>query len=348
MLYELGLVLSKIYGPFRLFNSHLFLIVAGITLGFFLTFLLLPRVCRFLPVDRGREFAIESHVACGKPTGSGVFFISIFIFVSLLVVPFGENQLMVLALMFLTMLSGYLDDRSRKPWSEYLKGALDLALALTASLVLIEDASNMWLPFTKSSFDLSPTVFIPLSTVVIWTSINATNCSDGVDGLSSTLVLLALMSLGVFLYFVVGHEEISAYLLLPHYSDSAKWAIMIFTLVGTLAGYLWHNAYPSSVLMGDAGSRALGFFIGVSVMNSGNPFLLLIVSSVLMINGGTGLVKVGLLRFFKIRIFHNIRFPLHDHFRHVKKWSGTQVLIRFAIIQILLIIVMFGLLMKVR
>ena len=184
--------------------------------------------------------------------------------------------------------------------------------------------------------------------MIIWLSINATNCSDGVDGLSSTLVLLALISLGGFLYFVVGHEIISKYLLLPHYEESAKWAIMIFVMVGCLAGYLWYNAYPSLVLMGDAGSRPLGFFIGVCVMNTGNPFLILIVSSVLMINGGTGLVKVGLLRFFRIRIFHDIRFPLHDHFRQVRKWSGTQVLIRFALIQILLIIVLFGVLVKVR
>ncbi len=100
--------------------------------------------------------------------------------------------------------------------------------------------------------------------------------------------------------------------------------------------------------MGDAGSRALGFIIGVMVMNTGNPFTIIVVSTVMLVNGGGGLVKVALLRFFKIRIFHNIRFPLHDHFRKERQWSNTQVLVRFALIQILVSIVLFGLFMKVR
>jgi len=100
--------------------------------------------------------------------------------------------------------------------------------------------------------------------------------------------------------------------------------------------------------MGDAGSRALGFFIGVLVISTGNPFLILIVSTVILVNGGAGLVKVALLRFFKIRIFHTVRFPLHDHFRITRKWSNAQVLIRFALVQILITIVLFGIFMKVR
>jgi phospho-N-acetylmuramoyl-pentapeptide-transferase len=187
-----------------------------------------------------------------------------------------------------------------------------------------------------------------VSTVVLWTSINTTNCSDGVDGLSSTLVLLALLSLGAFLYFVVGHGGISEYFLLPHYPDAAGWAIMIFVLVGSLTGYLWHNAHPSALLMGDAGSRALGFFTGVAVMKTGNPALIVIVSTVLLVNGGAGLVKLALLRFFRIRILHSVRFPLHDHFRHLRGWSNTQVLVRFALIQVMVIILLFGMIVKVR
>ena len=84
MLYSLGRILSEVYGPFRLLNSHLFLIVAGLSLGFIMTFSLLPRMFHFLPTDRGRDFAVESHASKGKPTGSGLFFIMFFIFISLL------------------------------------------------------------------------------------------------------------------------------------------------------------------------------------------------------------------------------------------------------------------------
>ena len=91
--------------------------------------------------------------------------------------------------------------------------------------------------------------------------------------------------------------------------------------------------------MGDAGSRALGFFIGVCVMVSGNPFLFLATSSIIFVNGGVGLLKVALKRFFHISIFETVRFPLHDHMRKNKGWSNTQTIYRLNIFQALVSIV---------
>ena len=123
---------------------------------------------------------------------------------------------------------------------------------------------------------------------------------------------------------------------------------MAFTLSGVLMGYLWYNAYPSSVLMGDAGSRALGFAIGVGVLVCGNPLMILATSSIMLLNGGMGLFKIALLRFFKIRIFSCIRFPLHDHMRKNRGWSPTQVLLKFLIMQMLITVALVGLFFKVR
>ncbi|HOS35517.1 MAG TPA: phospho-N-acetylmuramoyl-pentapeptide-transferase, partial [Treponemataceae bacterium] len=130
--------------------------------------------------------------------------------------------------------------------------------------------------------------------------------------------------------------------------DGARWAVQVFGLSGVLMGYLWHNAFPSKVLMGDAGSRSLGFFIGICVILSGNPFLLLMTSAMILINGGTGLLKVALLRFFNIRILHSIRFPLHDHMRKNRLWSPTQVLLKFMIMQVLITLAVLGLFFKIR
>lgn len=348
MLYHLGQLLMPVFGPFRLLTSFGFLIFLGTTVAFFATLLVLPRLAVLLPHDRGREFAVQSAASKGKPTGSGIIFISVFVLVSLLFVPLETEQFLVLLITFLAMLSGYLDDRSNKAWSEYTKAVLDFGLALGGALLLAGSRSTIWLPFVSGEFAVPPYVFIPLAVIILWTSINSTNCTDGVDGLSSSLVLLGLLSMGVFLYFVVGHTEISAHLLLPHYSDAATWAVMTFILVGCLSGYLWYNAYPSEILMGDAGSRAIGFYLGASIILARNPFLLLIVGTVILVNGGTGLLKVSLLRFLNVKIFHGVRFPLHDHFRNVRHWSNTQVLIRFSLIQILLIIVLFGMFLKVR
>ena len=183
---------------------------------------------------------------------------------------------------------------------------------------------------------------------MLWASINTTNCTDGVDGLSSSLVLIALLTLGMLLYFILGHKDIAAYLLLPHFRYGANWAIMLFAMAGVVMGYLWHNAYPSHCLMGDAGSRALGFFIGVCVMVSGNPFIILATSSIIFVNGGMGLLKVFLLRFFKIKVFENIRFPLHDHMHKNRGWSPTQVLLKFMIMQLLITCGLLGMFLKIR
>ena len=349
MLYLLGDFLQSHFGPARLLTSHLNLIIFGLTAAFVSVIYLLPRLFLLLPADRGREFAIQAENSVGKPTGAGVVFIPVFLVYALLAVPPEPIILATLFLTFAAMVSGFLDDRSRRPWGELTKGMVDLAPAVAAAFLLYSsEVRTIWLPFTNYLFETPMWLYVPLATLLIWISINTTNCSDGVDGLSSTLVLIALLSTGTFLYLIVGHTDFSAYLLLPHYALSAKWAITSFALVGSLAGYLWYNAYPSHVLMGDAGSRALGFIMGVMIMNTGNPFLILIVCSVIIINGGTGLVKVGLLRFFNIRILHTIRFPLHDHFRKDLSWSNTQVLIRFALIQVIVTITLIGITVKVR
>ena len=349
LLFLIGQYLQGVYGPFRLLTSHLLLGGLGFILCGLVTWLLLPRLKNRLPRDRGRAFAVDSAAAQGKPTGAGVLFVSIFLIIQLFVLPINMQTLGILFLTAFSCWFGFADDRATLAWGEYKKGAIDLMVAGIASLLICRLSDfSMWLPFTKMTFDVPPWIFVPASTVLIWTSINATNCTDGVDGLSGTLVMLALSSVGSLLYFVLGHQDISKYLLVPHYADGAQWAIMAFSMVGCLGGYLWYNAHPSSILMGDAGSRALGFLLGILVIVSGNPFIIFIVSGVLLVNGGTGLVKVALLRFTKVAIFKSVRFPLHDHVRHNRGWSNTQVLVRFALIQSVLSLILTVLLLKIR
>jgi phospho-N-acetylmuramoyl-pentapeptide-transferase len=115
--------------------------------------------------------------------------------------------------------------------------------------------------------------------------------------------------------------------------------------------------------MGDAGSRAIGLMLGVGVIVSGNFFLGLIVAPVILINGGGGLIKIGVIKVLQrlgiatvsgpdakplVQLIHKFRFPLHDHCRKELKWSNGQVLMRFAIIQILLLTILFTALIKMR
>ena len=95
------------------------------------------------------------------------------------------------------------------------------------------------------------------------------------------------------------------------------------------------------MLMGDAGSRALGFYLAVIAMKSGHPFAYIILALVVIIDGGIGLVKIFLKRFFKISILKNTLTPLHDHVRKNKEWSDTQVVFRFCIYQVVLVAVAY-------
>ena len=146
-----------------------------------------------------------------------------------------------------------------------------------------------------------------------------TNCADGVDGLSGTLVLITL---GTFLVI----DNIL--------KVSGDFNTLILLFMVCILAYLWFNATPSKLMMGDAGSRAMGIFISIAALKSGSPILFIPVAIVLILDGGLGLVKVTLIRAFKIYILKNTRTPLHDHVRKVMGWSNTQTVFRFAIIQI--------------
>lgn len=358
MLFYLGQFLAQYWGPARLLQSYAVLITLALYLGFFLSVTLIPKFYEKLPKDRGREFTIKENAeaAKGKPTGAGSVFITIFVLICFIIVPMSWYRAGIILLTWFTMLTGYLDDRSVTSWGEYLKGALDLIISVSASFILYFGLKEMaedgvvrfWLPFVSTHLAVHPVVFIIICTIMLWASINTTNCTDGVDGLSASLVLIALLTLGIVFYLILGHIDISTYLLIPHFAAGANWSIMAFAMAGVVMGYLWHNAFPSHCLMGDAGSRALGFFIGSCVMVSGNPFLILATSTIIFVNGGMGLLKVFLLRFFKIKIFETIRFPLHDHMRKNKGWSPTQVLLKFMIMQILITCAIMGLFFKVR
>ena len=378
MLFWLGQELSRIWGPFRLLNSHLVLLALGTMAAGLLVWSRLPRLWRHLPGDRGKVLAADGGtVSAGKPTGGGWILALLLLPVLLLVTPWylKPSDLWlagVLACLYLAMWVGYLDDRSGLPWGEWKKGLLDAVVAVAAAVCLSRcEPVRMWLPFVKGSVLVPPALYIPLAAGLLWLTMNATNCSDGVDGLAGALTLLSLFALAALLYAVVGYKPLAAYLLVPHYAEGARWAILVATVAGALAGYLWHNAEPSRVLMGYAGSRLLGLLVGVAVLAAGNPFLIFVVSPVVLVNGGTGLLKLILLRLLKrlgcdttppgkaapetaagqhvlVRALHAVRFPLHDHCRKNMHWSNAQVLMRFVLIQAFLTPLLFVLLLKVR
>jgi phospho-N-acetylmuramoyl-pentapeptide-transferase len=348
MLTWIHLTLGRAWGPLRLFDSFFFLAAVGFAAGALATWFALPRLWSRLPTDRGRAFAVNAEQSVGKPLSAGLVFVSIFCIACLVFVPFDARCLWTLPFVVASMLVGFVDDR-RGGLSEYQLAVLDLVVAAGAALVICGLArTTIWLPGWKGVIVLSPWLAVPLATGVIWVSINATNCSDGVDGVSGSLTATAIMILGGLLYAVIGNEVVAQHLNIPSNHQGADWAIMAFLMVGCVAGYLWYNAAPSQVLMGDSGSRPLGLLIGMLVVATNNPLFLLLVGSVILLNGATGLVKVALLRFFGLKVLAGVRFPLHDHCRKALGWSNTQVLVRFMLLHLGVSALLVILVLKVR
>jgi phospho-N-acetylmuramoyl-pentapeptide-transferase len=348
MLSWLATAFGRDWGPLRLLDSFFFLSAVGYAVCAFATWLILPRLWGLLPTDKGRAFAVNAEQSVGKPVSAGLIFVTIFCVAALVFVPAGSPCVRTLPFVVAAMLVGYFDDR-RGGFSEYQLAAMDLVIAIGASVAMLGlGDTTIWLPGWKAHIVLSPWLGLPLSTAVIWLSINATNCSDGVDGVSGSLTASAILVLGALLYAVIGNEVVAGHLNIPANREGADWAIMAFLMVGCVSGYLWHNAAPSAVLMGDSGSRPLGLLIGMLVVATGNPLFLLLVGSVIVFNGATGLVKVALMRFFGLKVLSSIRFPLHDHCRKELGWSNSQVLVRFMLLHLGLSALLVILVLKVR
>lgn len=278
---------------------------------------------RFLPKDQGREFAVNGALSKGKARGAGLILILALIVAGVLLIPLSAEYIIYFAALFLEMLSGYLDDASDKPWGEAIKGIIDLVIAVGVSVtVYLFHGSTVSLGLFGISFTVPAWLYVILGIVLIWSSINVTNCADGVDGLCTSLSMVTLTSVLV---------------LLVCYTNESGMSAVVWMTLFVLIAYLWFNCSPSSMLMGDAGSRALGLLIALAFMVSGEPFLFIPCALLLIIDGGLGLFKLTILRVTKSKTFmQNIRTPIHDHARKNKGWSDTQVVTRFTLLQILI------------
>ncbi len=309
-------------------NSVAISLLIAAVLGFGLTFCGIAFGRAILPKDHGREFAVNGALSKGKARGAGLILILVVIVVSVLCMQLDLAFLIFLAAIFIEMMSGYLDDASTVPWGELKKGLIDFVVAAGVSVAeyYFHSHGHVMLPVLHMEFIIPAPVYIILGIILIWASINVTNCADGVDGLCGSLSAITL---------------VSAFLLMNIMTPVSKMLdnkfLLVWICIFMLIAYLWFNCSPSSVLMGDAGSRAIGLIIALAFMQSDMPFMFIPCALMLIIDGGLGLLKLTVLRVTKSKTFmKNIRTPIHDHARKNKGWSDTQVVIRFTLMQIMI------------
>jgi len=204
--------------------------------------------------------------------------------------------------------------------------------------------TDLLVPFFKSvSYPLGIFGFIVLSYFVIVGSSNAVNLTDGLDGLAIMPTVMVGAALGIFAY-VTGHAVFAKYLLIPFIPGTGELAVFCGALVGAGLGFLWFNAYPAEVFMGDVGALALGAALGAVAVITRQEIVLFIMGGIFVAETVSVMLQVSWFKYTKWRTGIGQRIllmaPLHHHFEQ-SGWKETQVVVRFWIITILL--VLFGL-----
>ncbi len=348
MLYHLLYPLHTEVTFFNLFRYITFRTIYASLTAFLLCFLLGPWVIRKLSAMQVgqyiREEGPESHKGkAGTPTMGGVLIMFAIASASFFWTDLSNSYVWIILMVALSFTAiGFTDDwlmqvkKRSKGLSAKGKLILQVIIALVAGTLLYlhpDFDSRVTVPLLKNvSPDLGPFYILFAAFVIVGTS-NAVNLTDGLDGLAIGPVIIAAVTYMVFAY-VAGHAKIASYLQLSPVPGCGEVAISCGAISGAGLGFLWFNAYPAQVFMGDVGSLPLGALLGTIAVVTKQELLLVIVGGLFVMEALSVIFQVG---FFKMtrgrRIFRMA--PLHHHFE-LKGWPEPKVIVRFWIIAITL------------
>jgi phospho-N-acetylmuramoyl-pentapeptide-transferase len=375
MFYHWLAPLGKTHIIFNLFNYISFRAAGATVTALLLAFLVGPAVIRRLRARKvGQVVRAEgpaSHQSKrGTPTMGGLIILLATVVPTLLWAPLSNRFVVVAMLSTLWMgCIGFLDDylkivqgKSRGLVARWkLAGqcsfGLLLGLFLATNPVVPTDtipATATTLPFFKYLVvNFAPWLFIVFVTVVITGSSNAVNLTDGLDGLATGLAGIAAAAFAVFAY-LFGRVDVTTYLNVFYLPGAGELAVFCAALMGATIGFLWFNAHPAEVFMGDTGSLAIGGALGTVAILLKAEFLLLLIGGVFAAEAISVLLQTGTYKWFKRtrgreyadahRVFRMA--PLHHHFEKLG-WAETTVVTRFYILGLLCALVALSTL-KVR
>ncbi len=303
-----------------------------------------------------RDDGPASHFAkAGTPTMGGLLILSALMFSTLLWARLDNPYVWIVVLVTLAFgLIGFADDYAKVTKQttkgvssrvRMLAGLVIAALATyaAASFHPAELTNQLALPFFKDALLNLSLFFVPFGMIVIVGSANAVNLTDGLDGLAIMPVMIAAGTLGVISY-VVGNLNFTAYLGVHYVAGTGELLIFCAALFGGGLGFLWYNAPPAAVFMGDTGSLALGGALGAIAVCTKHEIVLAIVGGLFVVEALSVIIQVLYYKRTGKRVF--LMAPIHHHFEK-KGWAEPQIVIRFWIIS--LILAMIGLAtLKVR
>ncbi|XLM20712.1 phospho-N-acetylmuramoyl-pentapeptide-transferase [Chromobacterium piscinae] len=291
----------------------------------------------------------QSHlVKAGTPTMGGSLILLSITLTTLLWSDLSNKYVwLLLAVMLGTGALGFYDDwrkvvyKDPKGVSAKFKMAWQSAIAIGAGVFLIATAklpasTEFIVPFVKTiAYPLGAVGFCVLTYLVIVGTSNAVNLTDGLDGLAALPTVLVAAGLSIFAY-VAGHAVFSKYLGVPFIPGAHEVVVFCAAMCGACLGFLWFNAYPAQVFMGDVGALALGAALGTVAVIVRQEVVLFIMGGLFVMEALSVMIQVSSFKLTGKRVFRMA--PLHHHYE-LKGWKETQVVVRFWIITMMLVLI---------
>jgi phospho-N-acetylmuramoyl-pentapeptide-transferase len=346
MLYHLLYPLHASYSVFNVFRYQTFrTLIAAIT-SLLISFLLGPWFIRRMTARQIgqtiRPDGPQSHLSkAGTPTMGGTLILFSMGLATLLLADLTNPYVwLALGVSAAYAVIGFVDDyrKLRRGNAMGLSGQAKLtaqfAVALVAGLVLFlqhDFSTAVFFPFVK---ELHPDLgwgYIPFAAVVVVGASNAVNLTDGLDGLAIGPVMTTAFTYGVFAY-VTGNAKLADYLQIPHVPGAGELAIFCGALLSAGLGFLWYNAYPAEMFMGDVGSLPLGAALAIVALVTKQEIIMVVVGGVFVAEALSVIFQVVSFKLRHKRIFRMA--PIHHHFE-LQGWPEPQIIVRFWIISII-------------
>ena len=358
MLLALTQWLAQDVRTFSVFNYITLRAVLAAMTALFITFMLGPFMIRKLTAYKigqsVRSDGPQTHlIKAGTPTMGGAL---ILVAVGITTLLWGDLHNHYIWVVLLSTLGfgaiGWVDDyrkvvhRNPKGLSARAKMAGQSVLALIVGVYLLQHATTpahteLIVPFFKTvAIPMAGFAFLLLCYLVIVGSSNAVNLTDGLDGLAIMPVVMVSSALAIFAY-VAGHAVFSKYLGIPYIQGASELAVFCAAIAGAGLAFLWFNAYPAEVFMGDVGALALGAALGTVALIVRQELVLFIMGGVFVLEAVSVMLQVSYFKYTRWRFGTGKRIllmaPLHHHFEE-KGWKETQVVVRFWIITMMLVL----------
>lgn len=348
MIYHLLYPLHTSYGIFNVFKYITLRSIYATLTALIICLVLGPWFIRKLSELRLKEringYTPKNHEGkSGTPTMGGMLIIFAVAFSTLLWVDLTNIYMwMGMAVLVSFGLVGFVDDYVKAVKGKMMgvsgrtRLLIEFAVAAVIGYVLVNIPGfdrSIVIPFFKNiSIDLG-IMYIPFAMLVIVGSANAVNLTDGLDGLAIGPCTIAAATYLIFAY-VTGNIKAATYLQIPFFSGVGEVAIFLGAIVGAGMGFLWYNAYPAQVFMGDVGSLSLGGILGTAALITKQEVLLLVVGGIFVMEVVSVILQVGFFKFTKGRRIFRMA-PIHHHFE-LKGWPEPKIIVRFWIISIFL------------